>query len=141
MKKYFFLLVTFIIISCNKNNVVSENQYLPNYSFSVDINTNLPSYNNLLFPSNPLLIDNAGVGINGVIVMKVGEGDYRAFEASCPNQPLTPCSKMTLKGVNAVCPCDTKEYSLYTGVALSGGQYPLKSYRIELDGSNIRVYN
>ncbi len=141
MKKYFFLLFPLFILSCSKDKVISENRYLPNYSFSVDINTSLPSYNNLLFPSNPLLIDNAGVGINGVIVMKVGEGDYRAFEASCPNQAITPCSKITLKGVNAICPCDNKEYSLYTGVALSGAQYPLKSYRIELSGNNIRIYN
>jgi nitrite reductase/ring-hydroxylating ferredoxin subunit len=144
MKKYLFIALTFVLFSCDKNNnVVSENPNIPNYPFSIDINTSLPLYNSLLFSGNALLINTAGAGVNGVFIIKVGDGDYRAFEATCPNQAITTCSKMTRNGVNGVCPCDNREYSLYTGVVMgdSSGLYPLKSYRVELNLPNIRVYN
>ncbi|MEN9488853.1 MAG: hypothetical protein RL494_1118 [Bacteroidota bacterium] len=139
MKRYFFLLVAMVALSCHKDNVVNENPYLQNYSFSTVINTNLPSYNNLQFPSNPVLITNAGAGIKGIIMMQVGTNDYRAYEASCPNQYPSACSQLTINGINAKCPCDNIEYSLYTGVG--AGQYPLKAYRVEIIGANLRVYN
>ena len=141
MKRYFLIIIVILTLSCHKDKVVNDNPYLPNYSFSVVVNTSLPSYSNLQFPSNPVLITNAGAGIKGIIMMKVGTDDYRAFEASCPNQYPNDCSLMTINGINAKCPCDSKEYSLYTGVAVSGGQYPLKPYRIEISGANLRVYN
>ena len=139
MKKYFFLILVFIVLSCHKDKVVSSNPYLQNVSFVKDINTNLPSYNNLKFPSNPVLITDAGAGIKGIVVMKVGEGDYRAYEASCPNQYPNACSLMSINGINVKCSCENYEYSLYTGVG--NGQYPLKAYRTEVNGDVIRVYN
>ena len=118
-------------------NVVSnKNPYIPNYSFTVDINTSLPAYSNLKFPSNAVFY--AGAGARGLIVFNTGSG-YNAFDAACPNQALSSCSTLTIKGINAICPCDSKEYSLFSG--LSDLQYPLKQYRIEVIGSVIRVYN
>jgi nitrite reductase/ring-hydroxylating ferredoxin subunit len=139
MKKYFLILIVAFLFSCNKDKTVTPNQYIPEYSFSTIINTSLPSYSNLQFPSNPVLITNAGAGIKGIIVMKVGTDDYRAFEASCPNQYPTDCTLLTINGINAKCPCDGVEYSLYTGIG--SGQYPLKAYKIEVLGANLRVYN
>ena len=129
----------FILTSCSKDRV-NNNQYLPNVNFSIDINTTLPAYNSLQFPSNPVLITNAGVGVQGIIVMKTGGGNsYVAWDASCPNQYPVACSRMTISGINATCSCDDFTYSLYTG---DGGQlYPLKGYRVEVSGSNIRIYN
>jgi nitrite reductase/ring-hydroxylating ferredoxin subunit len=43
-----------------------------------------------------------------------------AFEAACPNQALSACSTMTLKGINVVCSCDNNEYSLFTGLSQGG---------------------
>ena len=96
--------------------MVTNSQYLQNVSFSKEINTNLPSYNALTFPSNPILITDAGAGIQGIVVMKAGSGnDYRAWEASCPNQYPIACSKLSISGLNAVCSCDNYSYSIYTG--------------------------
>lgn len=140
MKKYFTLFTLAILLfSCHKDNVVVNNQYLQNISFVKDINTSLPSYNNLQYPSNPVLITDAGAGIQGIIVMKVGENDYRAWEASCPNQYPTSCSKLSINGLNAKCSCDSFEYNLFTGDG--GKQYGLKAYRTEINGAVIRVYN
>ena len=115
----------------------NTNPYLPNYTFTVDININLPSYSNLKFPSNGIYY--SAVGARGIIIFNTGSG-YNAFDAACPNQSLGSCSTMTINGINAICSCDNAEYSLFTGQS-PGKQYPLKQYRVEVNGSLLRVYN
>lgn len=137
MKKYFLLLITIpMFMGCSTNNFNNTNPYIPNYSFTVDINMNLPAYSNLLYVSNAVYYP--GQGVRGIIIFNTGSG-YNAFDAACPNQALGNCSTMTIKGINAVCPCDSKEYSLFTGQG--GLKYPLKQYRVEMNGNLLRVYN
>ncbi|SHN77970.1 Ferredoxin subunit of nitrite reductase or a ring-hydroxylating dioxygenase [Flavobacterium fryxellicola] len=102
----------------------------------MDINMKLPSYSNLKFVSNSVIIP--GLGIRGVIVFNTGSG-YNAFDAACPNQVLSPCSTMTIKGIKAVCTCDNEEYNLFTGQGTL--QYPMKQYRVQVNGDVLRVYN
>ncbi|MFV7234352.1 MULTISPECIES: Rieske (2Fe-2S) protein [Flavobacterium] len=137
MKKYIllFLIISFLF-SCSDNGFDNKNPYLPNYSFTLDINMNLPAYSNLQYPSNAIYY--SGVGAKGIFVFNTGSG-YNAFDAACPNQALSSCSTMTIKGINVVCPCDSKEYSLFTGQGSL--QYPLKQYRVEVNGNVLRVYN
>jgi nitrite reductase/ring-hydroxylating ferredoxin subunit len=138
MKKYLLLILASIfIISCSNNENSNTNPYIPNYSFTVDLNTNLPSYSTLKYVSNAIYYPNAGV--RGIIVFNTDGKNYNAFDAACPNQELSDCSTMTIKGINALCACDKAEYSLFTGQG--GKQYPLKQYRVEVNGDNIRIYN
>ncbi|MFK7000781.1 hypothetical protein V3470_10800 [Flavobacterium oreochromis] len=141
MKKYFLIIILIFVFACDKNNVVNNtNPYLGNNNFSIDINLSLPSYNKLNYPGAPLLITIPGVGIQGVIVMRTGaSGDFVAWEASCPIQYPTNCSKLTIKGINAQCTCDNNEFNLYTGDG--GKQYPLKRYNVENLNGVLRVYN
>ena len=137
MKKYLFIaLASFFIISCSNNENSNSNPYIPNYSFTVDLNLNLPTYSTLKYASNAIYY--AGAGARGIIVFNTGSG-YNAFDAACPNQELSDCSTMTIKGINALCACDKAEYSLFTGQG--GKQYPLKQYRVEVNGDNIKIYN
>jgi nitrite reductase/ring-hydroxylating ferredoxin subunit len=140
MKQFFYFIFILSLFSCEKNNVVNNNQYIQNVSFSINIDTNLPTYNSLQFPSNPILITIPGAGVKGIIVMKAGVSDYKAYEASCPNQYPSACSQLVISGINAKCDCDAKEYNLYTGVA-NNAQYPLKAYAVEILGTTLRVYN
>lgn len=140
MKKILiFTLGILLLFGCSKDSERNKNPFLPSYSFSYDINVNLPAYSNLKFVNNPVIIAQTGIGVNGVIVMKVGNSDYRAFEASCPNHYPNECTRMTIKGINAVCPCDDFEYSLFTGIG--EGQYTMMPYRVRVNGNIIRVYN
>ena len=143
MKKYLLFLIAFpCFLSCSNSGYNNNNPYIPNYSFSVDINTNLPSYSTLNFVSNGVYY--TGVGARGIIIFNTGTG-YTAFDAACPNQSLSSCSTMTLKGINAVCACDNAEYSLFSGQCVgkqcTGKQYSMKQYRVEVNGNIIRVYN
>lgn len=140
MRKIIILLLLISVLpGCDKEDFRNQNPYLPDYNFSIDINLDLPSYSQLNYPSNPVRIFQTGIGINGIIVMNTGSG-FTAWEVTCPNQPMTECSILEINGINAVCPCDNVEYSLFNGQGPA--QYPLKQYRVEvLSPSLIKVYN
>ena len=137
--KYFLFLIVIFCFSCDKNKVVNNNLFLPNYTFSFDVNLNLPDYNNLEFAGNSVFINAPGVGVRGVFLFNTGS-DYLAYDAACPNQQLSDCSTMTLSQISATCPCDSKKYSLYTGLS-NGEKFPMKAYRIEILDKTIRIYN
>ena len=139
MKKIIFVLLLPLLLSCEKENFNNHNPHIDNYGFSVDINTNLPLYNDLKYAGNGVYV--GGYGARGIWVFFTGSG-YNAFDAACPNQPQSPCSSLTRNGGTLTCPCDSVQYSLFTG--LSQGvemQYPLKQYRVEVNGDYLRVYN
>lgn len=138
MKKIALLLLLFpLLMACEKDHFNNNNPYIPNYSFSEQINTSLPAYSQLQYPGNGIYY--GGAGVRGVFVFNTGSG-YTVFEATCPNQAMTSCSTMTLNGINAVCPCDNAEYSLFTGQS-AGLEYPLKQYRVDINGPVLRIYN
>ena len=139
MKKYLFLFLLPLFFGCDKENFNNHNPYIENYGFSVDLNTNLPLYNNLKYAGNGVYVP--GYGAAGLWVFYTGSG-YNAFDAACPNQPITSCSVLTRNGGALTCQCDNVQYSLFTG--LSQGvemDFPLKQYRTEVNGDNIRVFN
>jgi len=140
MKNYLCaILFACLLLSCSKDAPRNNNPFLPNYSFSVSVNKNLPLYSGLNSPINPVFIDIQNAGISGIIAMKISDTDYRAWEASCPNQYPATCSRMTIEGVNSKCACEGFAYSLFTGVG--GGSYTLKAYRVEIIGDVLRIYN
>ena len=139
MKKLIVLLFIFSL-GCSKDTP-NNNPYLPNYAFSFELNLSLPSNNQLLYTGNGVYINTPGVGVRGIFVFNAGNENYVAWDAACPNQPLEACSTMTKNGVNAVCPCDDAEYSLFTGLS-TGKQYAMKAYRVQKIGTTaLRIYN
>lgn len=138
MKKIILIGLVFVLFGCD-SEIIQNNPYLPNYNVNFTVNKDLPLYNSLNFTGNGVLINTTGTGIRGVFVFNTGTG-YTAFDAACPNQPLSACSTMTLNGIMGVCPCDDAEYSLFTGLS-QGKEYPLKAYRVEVNGNNLRIYN
>lgn len=134
-----------MLFGCSTNSTNNNNPYLPNYTVNLDVNMSLPQYSDLKFVSNGIYV--AGQGVRGVFVFNTGSG-YVAFDAACPNQALSSCSTMTFKKIddqridrtNVVCACDNAQYSLFSGQS-AGKSYPLKQYRVEVNGNLLRVYN
>ena len=127
-------------MSCSKNDRVNTCNYLADIGVNRPVNLNLPEYSQLQFTSNSVLIQNEG--INGVIIINVGNSMYRAWEATDPNHaPTSTCSRLTINGANATCGCpDANEYSLFTGQSIGINlQCGLKEYRVENAGSNTLV--
>ena len=142
MKKYLTLLLALpFVLCCSKEEVRNNNPYLPNYNFDFPIDISFPTYDNLRYPTNPVVITAAGAGINGIIVMYTGSG-YVAFENTCPNHEISTCSVLQRNGILTKCTCDDIEYSLYDGSPTTQTRFPLKAYRVQvLNSTNIRVYN
>jgi len=138
MKKYFFGLLILIFCNCSNDQFNNSNPFIPNYNFTISINTDLPTYNNLKFASNGMYIPNAGA--RGIIVFNTTGSAYLAYDAACPNQALSACSTMIVNGINAKCNCENAEYNLFTGQC-PGKEYSMKPYQVEANGAVIRVYN
>ena len=140
-KLLFLLVVAFTLGSCEPDDEIRNNPYLTNISFRLDLNLNLPEYNNLNFPGNSYVTYNTG--INGVVVYNINNTQFTAFELSDPNHQLSNCSRLTVQGIIATCSCgDGNSYNILTGELSSDtGQYSLKPYRVRKSGNIIEVYN
>lgn len=138
--KFFVLAVIFFLslVSCESDSSNNNNPNIPNYNFSIDFNLNLPSNSNLQFPSNHIV--NYTVGARGIVVFNTGSG-YVAFDLACPNTPFDSCTEpMEIDGIEAICNCDDTTYNLFTAQS-QGQQYPMKQYRVEVNGNVVRVFN
>ncbi len=139
MKSRFFAFIfsSVILFSCGKQK--TNNPYLDEVSFRVEINLDLPQYETLNYSGTALYIPRGG--IKGIIVVNTGS-NFLAFEASDPNHYPNDCSRMQVSGLNAVCSCENNTYSLSNGQPVTSGlSYGMKPYRVSKNGANLIVYN
>lgn len=143
IRKVFSLLILLVIFSsCSTNDNDSiDNPNLTDMSFRLNLNLNLPEYNNLNFPGNSY--STYTTGINGVVVYNINNTQFTAFELSDPNHSLRACSTLRVQGVIATCDCDDENsYNILTGELTKGsGQYSMKPYRVRQNGDMLEVYN
>ncbi len=144
MKKKISILILFVIVlSCKSDDEqVNNNPYLFMPVVSLNLNLNLPEYNPLKFPGSNVIINSQGV--KGIVIYNVNNDLYTAFDLSDPNHVPSQCSKMTIEGIIATCPCtnDTNSYDIVTGLHTANETlYPMQQYRVERIGNNIRVFN
>jgi nitrite reductase/ring-hydroxylating ferredoxin subunit len=137
MFRIFFVLVatSLVMYSCESDHARVNNPFVPTYSFGFTIDMQLPMYSSLIYPSNAILVTFVGAGTNGVIIFNTGAG-YRTYEANCPNQYMSSCSQLQINSIRAVCPCDSLEYSLFTGLPVAEGEYAMIPYRVETRGNS-----
>lgn len=139
--KYCSVLVVFLVLGCGKNSV-ERNPYLQEVAFDQSINLALPSFDNLNYQGGSLYWANGG--IRGLLLFNLG-GTIMAWEASCPNHVPNNCSTTQIDGVaapTASCPCEDYQYSLATGQPLTeGATYSLLFYRVQQNGTAVRIYN
>jgi nitrite reductase/ring-hydroxylating ferredoxin subunit len=139
MKKIIVLLLILpFAFGCDGGSINNNNPNIPNYPVNLQININLPGYTNLQFPSNHIV--DYSQGARGIVVFNTGSG-YVAFDLACPNQSFDSCTQpMNINGIEAICDCDDSVYNLFTGQS-PGQQYPLKQYRVNINGSTLIITN
>ncbi|MAN59977.1 MAG: hypothetical protein CMC08_09110 [Flavobacteriaceae bacterium] len=140
------LLSLFVLIglcSCKSDDDLNQdNPFLLDPLVDLTLNLNLPEYNQLRFPSGSVQITQQG--IKGIVIYNINNEQYSAFELSDPNHTPNSCSKMTVEGIVASCPCpdDTNSYNIVTGQHTENPEvYPMQAYRIVRSGNTIRVTN
>ncbi len=140
------ILLGFLIInfSCNKNDRLNnDNPNLITPLVNLTLNLNLPEYVPLQFPGNHIIVTQQG--IKGIVIYNVNNTQFTAFELSDPNHIPNSCSKMTVEGIIASCPCedDDNTYDIVTGQHKTqpDTMYPMLRFRVELNGDTLRVFN
>lgn len=138
------LFLSVLILGCS-TQTSRRNPYLQEINFSIEINLNLPTYSPLKIIGNPVAVNTAGAGTQGIIIMNSGFDSFVAFEASCANHAPNSCSQLRIDGQNALCSCDDYQYSLFTGQFLNapteGRSYDLLAYGTRLNGNVLQVFN
>ena len=141
--KLIAICILIALSSCKKDDGVNtDNPYLIDPLVSLNLNLNLPEYSSLKFPGNHIIINQQG--IKGIVVYNVNNNLYTAFELSDPNHIPNSCSKMTVEGIVASCPCenDTHSYDIVTGQHRSNeGLYAMLQYLAVRTGDNIQISN
>ena len=134
------IVLTLIILSCEKNDD-NDNPFVPDVRFEKILNINLPSYNDLKYNGGSYYIN--GLGVKGVILFNLND-NIIAWEASCPNEKPSDCSRMEIRGLQAECKCNSNLYSLANGQPLkinTNNSLPMVPYFTEKSGNSLRIYN
>ncbi len=129
------------MFSCKKDETrLDQNPYLIRPLVNINLNLNLPEYNALLFDGGSVIISSQG--IRGIVVYRVNDSFFTAFELSDPNHIPSDCSKMTINGIVATCPCETDEnsYNIVTGQnTTQPDQYPMMQYFANVSGNSVLI--
>jgi Rieske Fe-S protein len=89
-----------------------------------------------------IYIQNAGV--NGIILYRESESEFRAFDRTCTHEPQGSCAVTIDAGnLSATCPCCQSEfYLVFQGDVKKGpARYPLHQYQTSFNGEIIHIYN
>jgi hypothetical protein len=143
MKRFLFLsAISVLLFNCSRSSTPNENcQFLLNIPVNLIVNLNLPQFSQLQFPSQSVYVQDGGNG--GIILIRTGTG-IEAFDAADPNRILEECSILQIDGPIASSSCeDENQYNLFTGLAVENPDLncPLKRYRVEQNGSTLRIFN
>lgn len=140
-KSLIFFALCLFLSSCSSDDEHRKNPYLIDLNFAVDLNLDLPQYNDLKFDGSHISLPN--YGIKGIVIYKMSDDQYFAYELTDPNHPTSGCSRLELDGNEAFCNCDDgNRYSIIFGQPLSGDlEYGLKPYQVIRRGNVLEISN
>ncbi|HLU85807.1 MAG TPA: hypothetical protein VKZ45_10055 [Vicingaceae bacterium] len=141
MKLFFKItLFTLIIISfssCNKD----ENANIPYVPVNIYMQTTDPQFIQLNAVNSWIYITG---GSRGIIVYKVSNEQFRAFDRHCTFQPAETCALVNVEtnNVSALCDCCGSQFLITDGSVLrSPAVLPLREYNTSYDGATLRIFN
>ncbi|MCK5822874.1 MAG: Rieske 2Fe-2S domain-containing protein [Bacteroidales bacterium] len=138
-KLYLFFIISIIsilFIKCDKQD------YIPNTYVNFNINIDDPLYLDLAVVGNHVFLKN--VGVNGLIIYRLGINEFIAYDRTCTYKPEDNCAVVSDENSTVLvkCPCCGSKFSLDYGYATEGkATRPLKKYNTNFDGSFLHVYN
>lgn len=141
---FFYLLAILLFLvsySCSKKN----EHPIPDIPIYVDrIYIYDPEYTELLHDFGAILIPNEGYLNNGILLVNVGNREFKAYDATCTYEIEAGCQvKPNENQINsALCSCCGSNYELSFGTPNSGpANYLLKEYHVVSDGDYLIIYN
>ena len=133
----------FLLLGCGKENL-DKNPYLISSKFNLEINLNLPQYDQLRYAGGAMKIDQGG--INGILIFNVNGENFMAWEATCPNHLPEECSKLEILGLLSKCKCENFKYSLASGQLINPSEdikthYPMFNYHAIFSNNQLILSN
>lgn len=136
LKKVFIISLIFItFVGCDDND-----EWIPNVRVNLwlDLNTQLATLGLL----QARIIQ--GEGVNGLIIFRLQDREFNAFDRTCPYRPSDNCKvEFVEEELSARCPCCESEFELFFNGAVKKGpaKRPLKQYRTSIVGSQLNIFN
>jgi hypothetical protein len=135
------LILLLLIFSCNKDDGNRSNcNFLFDAGVNLQVNTNLPQFNQLQNSFNSVYV--SGQGNNGIWLFRLNSSTLYAWDAADPSHQPAACSTLEDSGSGdiVICGCDdANQYSLASGAGLEGNTQPctLQPYRVDDLGNNV----
>ncbi len=138
MRALFIILISFFILSCQENQ--GDLPEIPDVPVREQINLNDVRFNALRNDNGTAYLPG---GVRGIVVIRVSEGIYRAFDRNCTYQATNECAIVDVdpSGFALVDSCCGSQFS-FEGVPVGGpATFPLKPYRTEVQGDILFISN
>lgn len=122
---------------------------LPHVEVNIRIFPNSLTYNNLNSPGGFEYLT-ANSPSRGIIVYRIDQSNFVAFERTCPHDPDAccenlQCSRLIIEDDSPffiLDPCCGSIYLILDGSNVSGpSQYRLKQYYTSFDGNTLRIFD
>ncbi|GHN00208.1 hypothetical protein WSM22_16970 [Cytophagales bacterium WSM2-2] len=135
MKKIEFRLIVFSIFSLLSMSGQAQAPFP-----EITINLNYPQFQKLKLDGGFVYLDNGG--LRGIILYRVNENSYLAFERACPHHPSESCAIVQVDGSSLfmVDRCCNSSFTFSDGQPTGGpAQRALIQYHVELNGSTLKI--
>ena len=137
MKK---LLLLFILLNLN-SSCVDEKNYIPLVSVNIDLDLNLPEYEQLNIIGSSIFITG---GVQGIIVYHFAINEYKIYDRNCSYEPSLDCAYIdSINTSIAYCGCCTSAFLLDQdgSAANAPALLPLKKYNWNLQEEQLYIFN
>jgi len=135
MKKNRFYLITAIVLLMVPYHAYSQASFPP-----VTVNLSYPQYQRLKLDGGYVYIE--GAGLRGIILYRVGENSFIAYERACPHHAEESCAVVQVDGSSLfmVDHCCKSTFNFSDGQPTGGpAQRALLQYRIEITGTVLKI--
>lgn len=137
LKNKLYILLLFAILGSCRNDTPE----LPDILIDEVVYLDNPSNLKLQSPGGWAYIPG---GIRGIIVYRVTDTKFKAYERSCPHLSPNDCTYLDVENdIKVICRCDKTEFLLVTGEPLNGAPVGLKEYRTYYNPEfqTVNIYN
>ncbi len=132
----YIIFLSIILSSCN-----TDTPELPDILVDEVVHLSNPSNIRLQSPGGWAYISG---GIRGIIIYRVTDVKFKAYERSCPHLSPNDCTFLDVENdIKVICRCDQTEFLLVTGEPLNGAPLGLKEYRTYYNAEfqTVNIYN
>ena len=137
------LLFLFLISVVNCQSDDGAVSCVPTQNINYTINLNLPQYYKLNNAGGWMYVDAAyGTGNRGLIIVKIGENMYKAYDRNAPHIcPTAKTQLMVEDDIKIICPEDGAEWILTSGQPTKIANRAPRTYQITKSGSSLYISN